>query len=76
MELKPGCFEAFYARARSERENKQYQAATVDLLEALKLAPGNVELRRLLFRVKEDCKQQERLDITSALWPQKEFCAR
>lgn len=60
MELKPACFEAFYARARAQRENKHYQAAVVDLLEALKLSPGNVELKRLLVRVKEECRQQER----------------
>jgi len=60
MELNPSCYDAFYARARAKRENKHFQSAVVDLLEALKLAPNNIELKRLLMRVKEESRQQER----------------
>ena len=67
MELDPLCFEAFYARARAKRENKQYQSAVVDIMEALKLAPNNTELKRLLVRVKEECRQHERFVFTSYL---------
>ena len=67
MELDPLCFEAFYARARAKRENKQYQSAVVDIMEALKLAPNNTELKRLLVRVKEECRQHERFVFTSFL---------
>ena len=68
MELDPLCFEAFYARARAKRENKQYQSAVVDIMEALKLAPNNTELKRLLVRVKEECRQHERFVFTSYLF--------
>lgn len=60
LELEPACFEAFYARARAKRENKQYQSAVVDIMEALKLSPNNSELKRLLIRVKEECCQHDR----------------
>ena len=37
---------------------RQYAAAQQDLLEALRLAPKNRELQRLLTRVKEECREQ------------------
>ncbi|XP_076455894.1 uncharacterized protein LOC143290385 isoform X2 [Babylonia areolata] len=58
LELKPKCFEAFYARARAKRDDKQYSSAQTDLMEALRLAPNNREVRRLLTRIKEECTQQ------------------
>lgn len=58
LELKPKCFEAYYARARAKRDNQQYIAAQEDLKEALRLAPNNREVRRLLTRIKEECSQQ------------------
>ncbi|CAG5131025.1 unnamed protein product [Candidula unifasciata] len=58
MELRPKCFEAYYARARARRDNRQYAAAQQDLVEALQLAPKNRELQRLLTRVKEECWEQ------------------
>ncbi|GFR94297.1 protein TANC2, partial [Elysia marginata] len=58
LEMRPSCFEAFYARARAKRDNRQYAAAQQDLMEALHLAPKNRELQRLLTRVKEECREQ------------------
>lgn len=43
----------------------QYASALQDLVEALKLAPNNRELRRLLMRVKDECKEQARLQSGS-----------
>ena len=37
---------------------RQYGPALQDLLEAVKLAPNNREVRRLLVRVKEECKEE------------------
>ena len=37
---------------------RQYAAAQQDLLEALRLAPKNRELQRLLTRVQEECREQ------------------
>jgi tetratricopeptide (TPR) repeat protein len=58
LQLKPQCFEALYARARAKRDDQQYGSAQLDLIEALRLAPNNRELRRLLTRIKEECTQQ------------------
>ena len=58
LDLKPKCFEAYYARARAKRDDQQYSSAQTDLMEALRLAPNNREVRRLLTRIKEECTQQ------------------
>lgn len=60
--MKPKCFEAYYARARAKRDNRQFTSAIEDLKEALKLAPTNKELQRLLIRLRDECKDQSRLD--------------
>ena len=39
---------------------RQFGPALQDLLEAIKLAPNNREVRRLLVRVKEECKEETR----------------
>ncbi|CAH1241917.1 TANC2 [Branchiostoma lanceolatum] len=62
LDTKPQSAEAYYTRARAKRENRQYGPALQDLLEACKLAPDNKEIRRLLIRVKEECKQQTKED--------------
>lgn len=41
---------------------RQYNSALQDLMEALKLAPDNRELRRLLIRVKEECIEASKLE--------------
>ncbi|XP_036714744.1 protein TANC1 isoform X6 [Balaenoptera musculus] len=60
LELKPKSYEAFYARARAKRSSRQFTAALADLREAVKLCPTNQEIRRLLARVEEECKQLQR----------------
>lgn len=60
LELKPKSYEAFYARARAKRNSRQFLAALADLQEAVKLCPTNQEIRRLLARVEEECKQLQR----------------
>ncbi|XP_016072173.1 PREDICTED: protein TANC1 isoform X4 [Miniopterus natalensis] len=60
LELKPKSYEAFYARARAKRNSRQFAAALADLREAVKLCPTNQEIRRLLARVEEECKQLQR----------------
>ncbi|XP_047577813.1 protein TANC1 isoform X5 [Lutra lutra] len=60
LELKPKSYEAFYARARAKRNSRQFAAALADLREAVKLCPTNQEIRRLLARVEEECKQVQR----------------
>ncbi|XP_028846528.1 protein TANC1 isoform X2 [Denticeps clupeoides] len=60
LELKPKSYEAYYARARAKRSSRQFTAALADLHEASKLCPNNREIRRLLARVEEECKQMQR----------------
>ncbi|XP_051705445.1 protein TANC1 isoform X4 [Oryctolagus cuniculus] len=60
LELKPKSHEAFYARARAKRNSRQFVAALADLQEAVKLCPNNQEIKRLLARVEEECKQLQR----------------
>uniref|UniRef100_A0A452S0U1 Tetratricopeptide repeat, ankyrin repeat and coiled-coil containing 1 n=1 Tax=Ursus americanus TaxID=9643 RepID=A0A452S0U1_URSAM len=60
LELKPKSYEAFYARARAKRNSRQFAAALADLREAVKLCPTNQEIKRLLARVEEECKQLQR----------------
>lgn len=62
LEIKPNSFEAFYARARAKRDNRQGDSALEDLKEALKLAPNNRELQRLLMRVRDECREQARYE--------------
>nr|XP_023478744.1 protein TANC1 isoform X11 [Equus caballus] len=60
LELKPKSYEAFYARARAKRNSRQFVTALADLQEAVKLCPTNQEIKRLLARVEEECKQLQR----------------
>ncbi|XP_048201359.1 protein TANC1 isoform X9 [Perognathus longimembris pacificus] len=60
LELKPKSYEAFYARARAKRNSRQFAAALADLQEAVKLCPTNQEIKRLLARVEEECKQLQK----------------
>ncbi|XP_058472318.1 protein TANC1 isoform X2 [Solea solea] len=67
LELKPKSYEAFYARARAKRSSRQFTAALADLHEAAKLCPNNREIRRLLARVEEECKQMQRMQTKGGL---------
>ncbi|XP_064644495.1 protein TANC2-like isoform X5 [Lineus longissimus] len=67
LDLRPQSYEAFYARARAKRDDRKYTEAIDDLMEALKLAPSNRELRRLLARIKEECKQHAKLEKAASL---------
>lgn len=60
LDLKPKCYEAYYARARAKRNSRKLLAALTDLQEATQLCPSNQEIKRLLARVEEECKQFQR----------------
>ncbi|NXQ36293.1 TANC1 protein, partial [Alaudala cheleensis] len=60
LDLKPRCYEAYYARARAKRNSRKLLAALADLREATQLCPSNQEIKRLLARVEEECKQFQR----------------
>ncbi|XP_068613067.1 protein TANC1-like [Brachionichthys hirsutus] len=67
LELKPKSYEAYYARARAKRSSRQFMAALADLHEAAKLCPNNREIRRLLVRVEDECKQMQRAQAKGGL---------
>ncbi|NXN39817.1 TANC1 protein, partial [Rhinoptilus africanus] len=60
LDLKPNSYEAYYARARAKRNSRKLLAALADLREATQLCPGNQEIKRLMARVEEECKQFQR----------------
>ncbi|NXL62262.1 TANC1 protein, partial [Chordeiles acutipennis] len=60
LDLKPKSYEAYYARARAKRNSRKLLAALADLREATQLCPSNQEIKRLLARVEEECKQVQR----------------
>ncbi|XP_075368397.1 protein TANC1 isoform X5 [Mycteria americana] len=60
LDLKPKSYEAYYARARAKRNSRKLLAALADLREATQLCPSNQEIKRLLARVEEECKQFQR----------------
>ncbi|KFQ37815.1 Protein TANC1 [Mesitornis unicolor] len=60
LDLKPKSYEAYYARARAKRSSRKLLAALSDLREATQLCPGNQEIKRLLARVEEECRQLQR----------------
>ncbi|XP_030044694.1 protein TANC1-like, partial [Microcaecilia unicolor] len=60
LELNGKSYEAYYARARAKRNSRQFVAALADLREAMKLCPSNQEIKRLLSRVEDECRQVHR----------------
>ena len=63
------CFRPVWATSKHGRPGvspsvrRQFTAAMADLHEAAKLCPNNREIRRLLARVEEECKQMQRAQI-------------
>ena len=47
--------------------SRQFTSALMDLQEALKLAPNNRELKRLLVRVQEECMEQAKLENAGSI---------
>ncbi|XP_034642302.1 protein TANC1 isoform X3 [Trachemys scripta elegans] len=70
LDLKPKSYEAYYARARAKRNSRQFLTALADLREAIKLCPSNQEIKRLLARVEEECKQFQRTQQQKQQSPQ------
>ncbi|XP_030807692.1 protein TANC1 isoform X2 [Camarhynchus parvulus] len=70
LDLKPKCYEAYYARARAKRNSRKLLAALSDLREATQICPSNQEIKRLLARVEEECKQFQRTQQQKHQCPQ------
>ncbi|NXY87716.1 TANC1 protein, partial [Alcedo cyanopectus] len=70
LDLKPKSYEAYYARARAKRNSRKLLAALADLREAAQLCPSNQEIKRLLARVEEECKQLQRTQQQKLQSPQ------
>eukprot|EP00096_Caligus_rogercresseyi_P016336 TRINITY_DN8949_c0_g1_i1.p1 TRINITY_DN8949_c0_g1~~TRINITY_DN8949_c0_g1_i1.p1 ORF type:complete len:805 (-),score=176.27 TRINITY_DN8949_c0_g1_i1:609-2726(-) len=54
LKINPGSFEAYYAKAKANRESGNLQSALADLTEAVRIAPSNRDIHRIILRVKEE----------------------
>jgi hypothetical protein len=57
--VSPKSFEAFYARARANRDMGQCVAALQDLEEATRLAPSNKDIQKVLHKVRQEIRLEE-----------------
>ena len=71
LSLAPSCPEAYHARAKASHAAGRLEAALRDLTEAVRVAPGNRELHRILLslklEMKEKAKHQESRDSSSGV---------
>ncbi|CAG2057215.1 unnamed protein product, partial [Timema podura] len=59
LKMKPGSYEAFYARAKARVDLKMFEEALQDVNEALRVAPpSNREVRRLLCKIRDEVKAE------------------
>ena len=54
----PTCYEAFHARAKANHAANHLDEALRDLTEAVRVAPQNRELHKILLTLKEEIKQK------------------
>nr|CAD7432745.1 unnamed protein product [Timema monikensis] len=59
LKMKPGSYEALYARAKARVDLKMFEEALQDVNEALRVAPpSNREVRRLLCKIRDEVKAE------------------
>ncbi|XP_055942116.1 protein TANC2-like isoform X2 [Argiope bruennichi] len=58
--MKPNSFEGYYARGRAREALGLHENALTDIMEALRVAPQNQELRSVLMRLKEQISGSEK----------------
>lgn len=54
IQLKPKSWEGYYVRARATSDSGRPEEALQDIEEALDMVPTNVEIRKILYRLKDD----------------------
>ena len=54
LELQPNCYQALHARAKVHHANGDLQLAVNDLTQAIRIAPDNRELHRILVTTKQE----------------------
>ena len=62
----PTCYEAFHARAKANHAANHLDEALRDLTEAVRVAPQNRELHKILLTLKEEIKQKSLAIISSS----------
>lgn len=62
----PNSFEAHYAKAKANKEAGRLHEAVNDLTEALRVAPQNRELHRVILRIKEEIAANEEKTSSSS----------
>ncbi len=63
---RPGCHEAWWARAKARADQEQLQEALSDLREALKLAPNNLQLHAFSSQVKNQLEAKMKANSEAA----------
>ena len=63
LTLAPSCPEAFHARAKAYHAAGRLEAALRDLTEAVRVAPQNRELHKILLSLKLEMKEKARVNL-------------
>ena len=59
LAINPNSFEAHYAKAKANKEAGRLHEAVNDLTEALRVAPHNRDLHKVILRIKEEIAADE-----------------
>ena len=59
LKINPVHFDAFYAKAKANREAGRLRSALNDLLSAAKVAPQNRDIHKVIMKIKDDIRQTE-----------------
>ena len=62
LSLAPSCPEAYHARAKANHAAGSLQSALRDLTQAVRVAPQNRELHRILLDLKLEIKEKEKIE--------------
>ncbi len=60
LNISPASYEAFYARAKANRECGRLREALSDLTAAARVAPHNRDVHRIILRIKEEIREDEK----------------
>ena len=62
LSLAPSCPEAYHARAKANHADGSLQSALRDLTQAVRVAPQNRELHKILLKLKLEIKEKEKTE--------------
>ena len=59
LDIHPSCYEAFHSRAKAHHAAGHLDQALHDLTEAVRVAPQNRELHKILITLKQEIQQKK-----------------